>query len=454
QQSMINQTFSGEQSFEAVFTPNSAQEILVINEINYNSADYHDPADWIELHNPHSSSVNLTGWICSDDSINNGFVIPEGTVMEPGGFFVLVRDSVQFHTIFPECIYYTGPLGFGLSGAGETIRLWNPHGVLVDSVTYDDTPPWPAQPDGNGPTLELIDYTNDNSDPENWQASDYFGSPGAGNGQEKNFLSALCDSVIITEINYHSAPETDAGDWCELYNRSSQTIELFRWKFCDENGNTYELPVSFPLASHAYVVLAEDSVLFQTVFPEVFNFTGNLGFGLNNAGEFLCVKDSTGLFVDSLKYDDQPPWPSEPDGNGPTLELIDLSADNSYPANWQASAGTGTPGRSRDQDTTGTRENTNGRRALTYALLPSYPNPFNPDTHIPYTIPNTSKITVQIYDVLGRVVRTWEEKQPPGTHLIYWDGRDEQKQYLSAGVYIVHFRTEQFQAQRKLILLK
>jgi len=454
QQQTIKQTFSGNQHFTAVFQPCASAQTVVITEINYHSAAYHDPEDWVELYNPTAESIDLTGWTFSDGSQQNEFVFPEHAVIGPEGYMVLVRDSMKFHMMFPKCESCTGPLGFGLSGAGESIQLWNAQGTQIDSVSYDDQMPWPGKPDGKGPTLELIDAILDNTDPEHWQASEHFGSPGTSNDQEKNFLSAWCDSVIITEINYHSAPETDAGDWCELCNCSSQNIVLSGWSFCDEDGNAYQLPVSFLLASHSWVVLAEDSVLFQTVFPEVTNFTGNLGFGLNNAGEFLCVKDVNGLFVDSLRYDDQAPWPPEPDGNGPTLELTDLCADNNDPENWQASTETGTPGQANNQDTTTTVENPAKDHALTFALLPSYPNPFNPDTRIPYTIPRTAKVTVQIYDVLGRVVKTWKEKQPPGTHQIHWDGRDVQKQFLPAGVYIVRFRAGQFQAQSKLILLK
>jgi hypothetical protein len=364
---------------------------------------------------------------------------------------------VRFHRIFPECAVYTGPLGFGLNSKGETLQLWDANGILMDSLSYDNKSPWPNKPDGQGPTLELITPAADNSDPANWQASDHFGSPGAANDQEKDFRSTLCDSLLITEINYHSAPDTDAGDWLELYNGSAQSIELSGWQFWDENGDCYQFPPAVSLAGHTYMVLVQDSVLFHTVFPWCADFIGSLGFGLNNGGEFLCLQDSTGLIVDSLRYDDQPPWPPEPDGNGPTLALIDLSADNSDPANWQASTGKGTPGQPntpQNPDTSQTGTSTTDPLPLDFKLLANYPNPFNPETTIPYTVPRTAIVVIQIYDVLGRAVRTWEAKTPQGRHVIIWDGRNEQGEYMPAGVYIVRLRAGQFQDQKKMILLK
>jgi hypothetical protein len=193
------------------------------------------------------------------------------------------------------------------------------------------------------------------------------------------------------------------------------------------------------------------------VFPSVADVIGPFGFGLNNGGEFLCIKDNTGLIIDSLTYDDQPPWPTEPDGNGPTLALIDLTSDNSDPANWQASTGKGTPGQANtpeNPDTSQTGTGITDPMIPEFALLANYPNPFNPETTIPYTVPKTAIVGVQIYDVLGRVVRVWTVNKPQGRHSIKWDGRNEQGEYMPAGVYIVRLRAGQFQAQRKIILLK
>jgi len=87
----------------------------------------------------------------------------------------------SFSSAFPSVTNYIGDLGFGLSGGGELIRLFDAESTLIDSVDYDDDDPWPPEPDGDGPTLELINPTNDNSLVGSWQTSVDHGTPGTAN---------------------------------------------------------------------------------------------------------------------------------------------------------------------------------------------------------------------------------------------------------------------------------
>ena len=172
---------SGSLALTAVFerTPHSGQ--VVINEINYNSAPNFDPEDWIELFNDTGAPLNLANWQFKDQDDTHLFAIPNGTEVPLDGFLVLVRDSSLFTAAFPDVTNFIGNLDFGLDGAGELLRLYDSNGSLVDSLTYGDSAPWPAAPDGNGPTLALRDPASDNSLAENWHVSCGYGSPGAPN---------------------------------------------------------------------------------------------------------------------------------------------------------------------------------------------------------------------------------------------------------------------------------
>ena len=130
-----------------------ASSTIVVNEINYNSSADFDPEDWVELYNPQENSVDLSGWVFKDDNDANEFVFPSKTVIAPDDYLVLCRDSLAFHELFPEVYNYIGDLGFGLSGAGELIRLFNAHGALVDSLTYDDDDHGSNQQNSKGMTL-------------------------------------------------------------------------------------------------------------------------------------------------------------------------------------------------------------------------------------------------------------------------------------------------------------
>ena len=86
-------------------------------------------------------------------------------------------------------------------------------------------------------------------------------------------------------------------------------------------------------------------VAFSEVFPGVSNAIGNFEFGLTSNGEEVILLDSSGLLVDEVEYDVIAPWPTEPNGAGPTLELRDPSLDNALGENWAASNDDGgTPG--------------------------------------------------------------------------------------------------------------
>lgn len=161
---------AGDSSLVAFFQE-AAGARVVINEINYNAPDESDPGDWVELHNHGSETVDISGWIFTDDDVEHAFVIPQGATLAAGGYLVLCEELLQFETEFPGLAGVIGDLGFGFSGGGEELSLFNSDSLLMDQVEYDDAPPWPLEADGFGPTLELIAAGSDNSLPGSWAAS-------------------------------------------------------------------------------------------------------------------------------------------------------------------------------------------------------------------------------------------------------------------------------------------
>ena len=74
----------------------------------------------------------------------------------------------------------------------------------------------------------------------------------------------------------------------------------------------------------------------------------------------------------------------------------------------------------------------------------NFPNPFNPDTTIKYDLAESADITLQIYNVLGQVVRTLvaSEAQNAGRYQIRWNGMDERGVPVSSGVYFYQISAE------------
>jgi hypothetical protein len=165
----------------AHFKPKAYSDSLVINEIMYNPADDFNTDDWVEFYNPMQNDLDISNWVFKDEDDEHVFTFPEGTIIPTAGYLVLCKDSELFSGLFPEVTNFVGDMSFGLSGSGELIRLYDETGALVDTVYYLDDEPWPNEPDGEGPTLELVAPHLDNALAQNWMASPLHGTPGAMN---------------------------------------------------------------------------------------------------------------------------------------------------------------------------------------------------------------------------------------------------------------------------------
>ena len=94
------------------------------------------------------------------------------------------------------------------------------------------------------------------------------------------------------------------------------------------------------------------------------------------------------------------------------------------------------------------------------ALLPNYPNPFNPETWLPYQLAKPSEVTLTVYSAAGEVVRTLElGYQPAGTYQTqsrsaYWDGRNAFGELVASGLYFYTLSAADFRATRKMLVRK
>ena len=93
-------------------------------------------------------------------------------------------------------------------------------------------------------------------------------------------------------------------------------------------------------------------------------------------------------------------------------------------------------------------------------LLANYPNPFNPETWMPYQLAKSADVTVSIYAADGKLVRRLDfGHQPAGVYRIrsraaYWDGRNARGEHAASGVYFYTFTAGDFTATRKMLLVK
>jgi PKD repeat protein len=150
---------------------------VVINEIMYNSPG--NDEEWIELYNNTAANIDIGGWFVQDNTpTNTPIAIPSGTVLSPGQFYTISIATDGAFPFTPD-LDGTGQAGFALNNGGDDVNLFSLGRLQADYVPYDDGSPWPTAPDGNGPSLSLLDPNLDNEMGENWAASlQDVGTPG------------------------------------------------------------------------------------------------------------------------------------------------------------------------------------------------------------------------------------------------------------------------------------
>lgn len=191
--------------------------------------------------------------------------------------------------------------------------------------------------DGNHLNLDLIDPPSNPEVPDSVIQALYYGS---------DHLPVICDlrvealsavsnsKMMITEIMYNP-PEAglDSMEFIELYNGGALPENLEGFYF--EQGIDFTFPAMSVNPGEFLVLALNADAVNNTFGVTALQWTSE---GLSNSGELLLLKDNYGRTVDSVNYLDVAPWPTAPDGNGPSLMFCDPELDNSDPANWAASA--------------------------------------------------------------------------------------------------------------------
>ena len=257
------------------------------------------------------------------------------------------------------------------------------------------------------------------------------------------------DLVIFNEINYNSAIDFDPGDWLELYNLHNFEIDLSKWIFKDsEETHSFTFPDYTIIKPDGFLVLCRDLTKFQSLFPDVNNISGDFDFGLSGNGELIQLLDKNGKLIDSLTYDNQPPWPIEPDGTGSTLELINPSLENSIAANWIASVKYGTPGK---QNSIFSSISRNVTQTRCFNLNQNYPNPFNQATRIGFYLLMAGDVELRIYNIAGQLVKKMNQTfERDGSYVFEWDANG-----FVSGIYFYQIKFGNYYSHiKKAVLVK
>jgi hypothetical protein len=90
-----------------------------------------------------------------------------------------------------------------------------------------------------------------------------------------------------------------------------------------------------------------------------------------------------------------------------------------------------------------------------FELYQNYPNPFNPVTTLQYALPGDALVNINIYDMMGRIVKTMvNTEQNAGFKSVQWDATNDYGKPVSAGIYLYQIQAGEYNSTKKMVLLK
>ncbi len=184
-----------------------ADAVIVFNEIMYHPSANEAAMEWVELRNALAVDVDISGW-----SITGGidYTFASNTIVRGRGFLVVAVAPAAF-TAATGVTNVLGPFSGRLGNDGETIRLRNNSGRVMDEVTYGVNGDWPVAADGAGVSLAKRDPDSASAPAVNWTASEQMGgTPGARNFAPTGVFAAPAGLVSYWNFNEPSGP--NVGD--------------------------------------------------------------------------------------------------------------------------------------------------------------------------------------------------------------------------------------------------
>ena len=316
---------------------------IAINELLAHT-DADPRMDWVELKNTTDQPVDIGGWYLSDTPLDlKKYRIASGTILQPGQLLLLTQRDNFGNPADPG---YRTP--FGYSEYGETVCLTSADaaGNLLGYREQQDV-------EASDREVPFARYVTSTGNLE-FVAEDH-PTPLAENAPPK------VGPVVISEVMYH--PLNDADEFVELHNITGAAVALYdpaipanTWQIGGGISYTFASGLSIPAGGYLLLVNT-DPALFRAKYgvPAGVQIVGPFTGLLNNAGENVRLYkpgDPDPLppyqvpyyLVDRVEYKAVAPWPTQPDGYGPSLQRLSNTAYGNDPLNWGPGPDEGTPG--------------------------------------------------------------------------------------------------------------
>ena len=255
--------------------------------------------------------------------------------------------------------------------------------------------------------------------------------------------------IVISEVMPNPSAVSDAyGEWFEIINMDSITIDLNGWTIMDGGSDSHVISSSIEIQPGQYMVLGRNGN--ESVNGGYVSDYTYASFALANSDDEIILLDQDEKVVDDISYGGTFPYSS-----GVSMYMIDHTSDNTIDSNWVASSlmygdgDHGTPGRAWNDSIVVSTIN-DQLLPNVFELYPPYPNPFNPTTQISFLVNHTTVVSLNIYDINGRLVQNiYHAKTAPGFYQSIWEANN-----ASSGIYFLSLESEQKIITHKLMLMK
>jgi len=302
------------------------------------------------------------------------------------------RDLYQDETF--NC--YLAKRWFELIGANQTLNYLTISNLIDSYVALlsesqerelQRWPPqegWPTVADQAQNILEMKDWIQERI---NWMSTNI--------GSSANCLDVPVPDLVISKIHYN--PMEDSGysskelEFIEITNTSNQSIDLTGY-YIRELGISYQFEADAVVQANQKIYLCSDASVFESYYG--FAPFGAFTRDLSNSSYHIILSDALGNTIDQVRYLDSDPWPQQPDGEGPYLQLVDVNSDNSLASNWIPSS----QSLSREDVATAKRQ------------IIVYPNPTEGIITVEIDFLNTDSLEFIMYNSLGQSVGDFQLK--------------------------------------------
>jgi hypothetical protein len=407
---------------------------VIINEVAWAGTLASPDDEWIELHNPGATNIDLTGWrlVASDGSPD----ITLSGIITAGGYYLLERGSENVVQGITANFIFTGTL----ADSGEFLRLRAPDGTLVDTANSGGGA-WPAGTISPPRSMErmgviadaLLAWTtfNDtNFTAQDAAGNDIYGTPGSSNWGYgvthtptptntptitpsptlTNTITSTASkvrSVIINEIAWAGTTSSLSSDeWIELYNPTNQTINITGWRLVSADG-TPNIILSGSIPSGGYFLLerGDDNTVLDIVADQI--YTGEL----SNSGERLTLYDVANMTIDTANGNGGF-WPAGSSFTYGTMERNGVIHDNDTA--WHTNTGSKRNGKNANGgNILGTPKNSNSPAPAPTPTRTRTPirtsTPTRTPTRTPTALPPSINARLIINEILARPSFDWNK---------------------------------------------